>query len=120
VAISEILKTLSEINGYLGSGVFTPQGELLEGTTDISGIHFEHAGSLIHDALSNSKKMCREIGFGNLDMLQLYTEKGIIFALCHNDGNLHFHTILVIKTDGNIAMSMLKLKKVAAALTAAL
>lgn len=118
MAINEILKQLTEVKGYLGAGVFTPQGELLEGTTEISGIHFEQAGSLIHDALSDSKRMCGEIGFGNLDMLQLYTEMGIIFASCYDDGNMHFHTILVIKTDGNIAMAKLKLKKVVEALTA--
>jgi CheY-like chemotaxis protein/predicted regulator of Ras-like GTPase activity (Roadblock/LC7/MglB family) len=116
--INEILKTLTEVKGYLGAGVFTPQGELLEGTTDISGIHFEQAGSLIHDALSDSKKMTKEIGFGNLDMLQLYTEMGVVFAICFDDGNMHFHTILVIKSDGNVAMAKLKLKKVVEALKA--
>ncbi|MCP5046349.1 MAG: response regulator [bacterium] len=119
MSITEMLKPLAEVKGYLGAGVFTPQGELLEGTADISGIHFEQAGSLIHDALSDSRKMCNEIGFGRLDMLQLYTEMGIIFAACHDDGEMHFHTILVIKSDGNIAMSKLKLKKVVAALTSA-
>ncbi len=117
VAIEEILKTLSDVKGYLGSGVFTPQGELLEGTADISGIQFEQAGSLIHDALSDSRKMTKEIGFGKLDMLQLYTEMGIIFAVCHDEADMHFHTILVIKTDGNIAMAKLKLKKAVKALT---
>lgn len=116
MAINEILKQLTDVKGYLGAGVFTPQGELLEGTAEISGIHFEQAGSLIHDSLSESSKMCSEIGFGKLDMLQLYTEMGIIFAVCREDGNIHFHTILVIKTDGNIAMAKLKLKKVVDAL----
>jgi len=116
VPISEILDMLSDVNGYLGAGVFSPQGELLEGTTEISGIHFEQAGSLIHDALTDSKKMCREIGFGNLEMLLMYTEIGIIFAVCSDDGKMHFHTILIIKTDGNIAMAKLKMKKVVDAL----
>lgn len=112
VAVNEILKELTDVKGYLGAGVFTPQGELLEGTSEISGIHFEQAGSLIHDALSDAKRMTREIGFGNLDMLQFYSEMGIIFAVCFEEGGMHFHTILVIKTDGNIAMAKLKLKKV--------
>lgn len=116
VAISEILRKLNDVNGYLGSGVFTPQGELLEGTTDISGIHFEEAGSLIHDALANSKQMTHEVGFGNMNMLQFYTDMGIIFAKCYNEGSLHFHTIMVIKTDGNVAMARLTLNKVVEAL----
>ena len=112
MAIEEILKTLADVNGYLGAGVFTPQGEILAGSTDISGIHFEEAGSLIHDTLNNSKAMAKKVGFGNLDMLQLYSEMGTVFAKCYNEGSLHFHTILVIKSDGNIAMAKLKLEKV--------
>lgn len=116
VAINEILKTLNDVNGFLGSGVFTPQGELLEGTTEVSGIHFEEAGSMIHDALANSKQVSRTVGFGDLNMMQFYTDMGIIFAKCYNDGKLHFHTILVIKTDGNVAMARMKMDKVVDAL----
>jgi len=116
MAIEEILNTLKEVNGYLAAGVFTPQGEILGGSTDLSGIHFEEAGSVIHDTLSNSKTMAKNVGFGNLDMIQLYSEMGVIFAKCYNDGDLHFHTILVIKTDGNVAMAKLKLNKTVDAL----
>lgn len=112
MAISENLAILKEINGYLGAGVFTPQGEMLEGVADISGVQFEEAGALIHDTLKDAKAMATEIGFGNLDLIQLYTQMGIIFAKCYNDGTRHFHTILVIKTDGNIAMARMKLNKV--------
>jgi DNA-binding response OmpR family regulator len=116
MAIEEILKTLKEVNGYLGAGIFTPQGEILGGSTEISGIHFEEAGSVIHDTLSNSKSVSKNVGFGSLDMLQLYSEMGIIFAKCYDDGKLHFHTILVIKNDGNVAMAKLKLNKTVEAL----
>jgi len=112
MAIQESLKILEEVNGYLGAGIFTPQGEILEGSTEISGIHFEEAGSLVHDTLNNSKAMAKEVGFGKLDLIQLYSEMGIILAKCYNDGNTHFHTILVIKNDGNVAMAKLKLEKV--------
>jgi hypothetical protein len=45
-------------------------------------------------------------------MIQLDTEMGIILAKCFNDGKIHFHTVLVIKKDGNVAMAKMKLKKV--------
>lgn len=114
--IAKILNYLKDVKGYLGSGVFTPQGEMLEGSADISGIHFEEAGSLIHDTLKDSKDMVKQIGFGNLDMSQLYTDMGIIFAVCHQDDKQHFHTILVIKNDGNVAMAKMKLLKAVQAL----
>ena len=109
--IAKVLDFLKDVNGYLGAGVFTPQGEMLEGVADISGIHFEEAGSLIHDTLKDAKEMVKGVGFGNLDMIQLYTEMGVIFAICSHEGNQHFHTILVIKNDGNVAMAKMKLKK---------
>ncbi len=115
--ILKIINSLKDVKGYLGAGVFTPQGEMLEGVADISGIHFEEAGALIHDTLKDAREMTTQVGFGNLDMIQLYTEMGIIFAVCYNDGKLHFHTILVIKNDGNVAMAKLKLKKTVEALT---
>lgn len=120
MAIDKILKFLEDVKGYLGAGVFTPQGELLEGVTDVSGIRFEEAGSLIHDSLNDSKKMAAEVGLGNLDMIQMYTDMGVIFANCYNDGTLHFHTVLIIKTDGNVAMAKLKLKKAVEALKSVL
>lgn len=114
--IAKILNFLKEVNGYLGAGVFTPQGEMLEGVAEISGIHFAEAGSVIHDTLKDSKEMVKQIGFGNLDMIQLYTEMGIIFASCYMHEKMHFHTILVIKNDGNVAMAKMKLKKAVEAL----
>jgi predicted regulator of Ras-like GTPase activity (Roadblock/LC7/MglB family) len=114
--IVKILNFLKEVNGYLGAGVFTPQGEMLEGVTEISGIKFEEAGSVIHDSLKDAKEVVKQIGFGNLDMIQLYTEMGIIFAVCYADKKLHYHTILIIKNDGNVAMAKIKLKKAVEAL----
>ncbi len=116
MAIKEVLKVLEDVNGYLGSGVFTPQGEMLEGSIEVSGITFETAGSLIHDTLKNSKKLAKDAGFGNLSMIQLYTEMGVVFAVCFNEGKLHFHTVLILKTDGNIAMAKMKLSNVVEAL----
>lgn len=111
MAIKEKMNVLTDVNGYLGAGVFTPQGEMLEGVTDVSGIHFETAGSQVHDTLLNAKKMSAEAGFGDSDMIQIDTEMGIVFCKCFNDGKVHFHTVLVIKNDGNIAMAKMKMKK---------
>ena len=112
MSIRDSLSELEKVNGYLGAGVFTPQGELLEGVADISGIHFETAGSQVHDMLLSSQNMAKETGFGSANMIQIDTELGIVFAKCFNDGATHFHTVLVIKNDGNVAMAKLKLKKV--------
>ena len=111
MAIKDKINILQDVNGYLGAGIFTPQGEMLEGVADVSGIHFETSGSQVHDTLLNAQKMSSEAGFGAADMIQIDTEMGIVFCKCFNDGDLHFHTVLVIKSDGNIAMAKMKMKK---------
>lgn len=119
MAIKETLSTLKDVSGYLGAGVFTPQGELLEGEADASGVHFETSGSMIHDTLLNAQKMSDAAGFGKADMIQVDTEAGLLFCKCFNDNaSKHFHTILVLKKDGNVAMAKMKLNKAVSNLVA--
>ncbi len=106
------LETLSKVSGYLGSGVFTPVGELLEGTAMISGIHMEHAGALINETLLHAQEMTRDIGMGSSDFIQVDTEMGIVLARCFNNkSDKHFHVVMAIKKDGNIAMAKIMLTK---------
>ena len=101
----EALEELKKVPGYLGAGIFTIQGELLEGITDISGIHFESAGSQVHDILLSAQQMCKEAGFQHANMIQIDTDLGVVFTKCYNNGTKHFLTVLIIKSDGNIAMA---------------
>ena len=107
------LEKLSGIKGYLGSGVFTPNGEMLEGTSMISGIHQELAGAAINDTLLHAQDMTEDIGMGRADFLQIDSDMGIVIIRNYNDdeNDVHFHTILYLRKDGNIAMGKLLLKK---------
>lgn len=105
------LETLSGIKGYLGSGVFTSTGEMLEGTSMISGIHQELAGAAINDTLLHAQDMTEDIGMGRADFLQIDSDMGTVITRCYNRGDVHFHTVLYLKKDGNIAMGKLLLKK---------
>ncbi len=105
------LETLNGIKGYLGSGVFTSTGELLEGTSMISGIHQELAGAAINDTLLHAQDMTEDIGMGRADFLQIDSDMGIVITRCYSRGDVHFHTVLYLKKDGNIAMGKLLLKK---------
>jgi len=105
------LEKLSGVKGYLGSGVFTPTGEMLEGTSMISGIHQELAGAAINDTLLHAQEMTEDIGMGRADFLQIDSDMGTVIVRCHKDGDIHFHTILYLKKEGNVAMGKLLLKK---------
>jgi hypothetical protein len=41
LVVDKVLQFLENLKGYLSAGVFTPQYELFESMTDISGTHFE-------------------------------------------------------------------------------
>ncbi len=106
------LEIFHSLGGYLGAGVFTPEGQMLAGVTDVAGTSFEITGKLFHDAFLVTDNYCRETGFGCMDFAQLHTEKGIIFLQCFNEGETHFHVILVVKPQANVALAKLQLGKV--------
>jgi CheY-like chemotaxis protein/roadblock/LC7 domain-containing protein len=115
-AIKEKLAILKEVSGYLAAGVFTPQGELLEGDIEFSGVDFKEAGSMVNDTMLNARIMSLEAGFGEANMIQIDTYVGYVFCKCYNDGKRHFHTVMIVKNDGNVAMAKVKLMKTIEAL----
>ena len=48
---------------------------------------------------------------GNLEMIQIHNEKGIILLASHMDEKPFFHTLVVLQEDGNVAMARIKLRK---------
>ena len=107
--IIEKLETFKQLKGYLGSSVFSSDGRMLGGITEVSGVNFEIAGSLFHDAYLFMKDHSKESGFGKANMFRVDTEKGIVIGKCFEEGNIHFHTLLVIQpnTDMKKAISVL-------------
>ncbi len=102
---------MKKINGYQGAAVFTPEGQMLGGVTHVAGINFEIAGSLFNDLFLITQNQSKEAGFGTTDTILLYTEKGIIVGQCFCDKDIQFHTIVSLKSNGNIAMAKLLLSK---------
>jgi roadblock/LC7 domain-containing protein len=111
MSIINKLEMLQKMDGYCGAGVFTSDGKMLGGVTEVSGVNFEIAGELFHDVLLIADNRAKEAGFGNADLLQVNTERGIIFGKCFNEGGVHFHAVLVIDKDANVAMAKLLLQK---------
>jgi predicted regulator of Ras-like GTPase activity (Roadblock/LC7/MglB family) len=115
-SIRKILQNLEAVKGYIGAGVFSPEGDLLEGVTvdgsKNNGIELKDAGFLVNVAIRNSQNVVDELGFGPLKTIQLYGETGIIFLVCQNDKKSHFYTALFITEDGNISIAKKKLQEV--------
>ncbi|MCK4765060.1 MAG: hypothetical protein KAW12_22875 [Candidatus Aminicenantes bacterium] len=116
MSILKKIEKLQEIKGYLGAAVFNPEGKMLGGVTDVAGINFEIAGSLFHDLFLITRNQTREAGFGETDIIMLYTKNGIIMGQSFDEEDVHFHTILALRNDANIAMAKLLLSKTQIAL----
>jgi len=105
------METMRKVRGFLGLGVFTPNGEMLEGIKLVEGIHQELIGSAINDVLLNAQDVTSAMSLGDSDFLQIDAAKGTIIARCYNKDGKHFHTVLFMKKDGNIAMGKIMLTK---------
>jgi roadblock/LC7 domain-containing protein len=110
MSILKKLEILKKIQGYLGAGVYTPEGKMVAGVTEISGLNFEIAGSLFHDAFLIIENKSQESGFGKVGMLKANTEAGIVIFKCYNERNIHFHLIMVVRNDANVAVAELMLE----------
>lgn len=106
------LEMFKQLKGYLGAAVFSVDGRMLGGSTEVSGINFEIAGSLFHDAYLFMNNNSRESGFGKVEMFQAKTEKGIIICKCLEEEDINFHTMLVVQGSSNLGMARLMLEKV--------
>ena len=105
------LAGIKGVNGFLGVGIFTDTGEFLAGTASVSGIHQELAGAALNDTLLHAQKITEDLGMGRADFIQIDAGVGKVIARCYNQGNIHFHVIVYVSPEGNIAMAKLLLGK---------
>lgn len=91
-----------ELDGYIGIAVYSPDGRMLGGVTEVLGINFEIVSQLFHDAFLIIDNRSREGDFGEVDLMQLNTAKGIVLGKCFKEEGLHFHAILVVASGTDI------------------
>ncbi|MCP5050746.1 MAG: hypothetical protein GY940_26520 [bacterium] len=117
MSILKKLELFRELDGYLGASVYSSDGKMLGGVTEVSGVNFEIAGSLFHDLYLIADNHSKETGFGSMNMIRMDTATGIIFIKCYRDADMYFHTLLVVKHDSNEEKVRELLSRVIGALT---
>ncbi len=122
--IKEHLERLNDVEGFLGAGVFTPQGEVLDSQTR-GKIDIKSVGLYANNALLNAQKATDQMGVGRGSLLQIQAPKAYILMRCLNEaadfaatkaGKAHFHTMVVMEPEGNVAMARMILDNVVAAI----
>lgn len=118
--IREQLSTFTDIVGFRGAAVFSPQGEMIDGVTR-EGLDINSVGLLANNALLNAQKATDQMGIGRGNLMQIRAQQGIVVMRCYNEatdfsatktGKAHFHLVVVMEPDGNVGMANMALDKV--------
>ncbi len=118
--IENSLEKFSVVSGFLAVGAFSPNGEVVA-EVNASGIKLAEIGALANDVLLKAQKATEIMEVGRGQMVHVEAPKAHIFARCLNEsadfaatdsGKAHVHMVIIIKSDGNIAMAKMKLESI--------
>ncbi len=114
------LEKFTVVSGFLAAGAFSPNGEVVA-EVNASGIKLAEIGALANDVLLKAQKATEIMEVGRGQMVHVEAPKAHIFARCLNEsddyastdaGKAHVHMVIIIKSDGNIAMAKMKLEAI--------
>lgn len=115
--VNDSLSRLSDVEGFLAVGIFTPNGEMAAQLNN-SGLKLAEIGSMANDVLLKAQKATDMMDVGRGQVVHIEAPKAQILARCLNEntdfstteaGKAHLHMVLVLAKDGNLAMAKMKL-----------
>jgi len=118
--IEQIMMKLKDIDGFIGVGAFTAQGELVSSLSS-STAKLEEIGALANDVLLKAQKATDVMGVGRGQMVHIEAPKAHVLARCLNEnpdfsstsvGKAHVHMVLVLDQDANLGLAKLRLSSV--------
>lgn len=112
MAIEEKLERFKEIEGFMGVGVFSKEGELLAAGKD-SMLEMDMVGALVANMVGNAQKTSEELGLGGSDEIDIVTKEGAnIFVRCYSNEKVNFSLILICEKGAQIGIIRLRLNQV--------
>ena len=120
MAIKDLLTEFESIEGFRGVGVFSSQGEMLDGIAK-SDLDIKTVGTFANNALLNAQKATDAMGVGRGNMMTLRAPEATVMMRCLNEatdfaatkaGKAHFHTVVVMAPESNTGMAAMVLDKV--------
>ncbi len=116
MSIVDKLDVFKQIDGFLGVGAFSKDGELLAAGRG-SSLEMEMVGALANNLINNAQKSAEELGLGGSSGVDISTEeKANIFVRCYSDDKVSFNLILICEEKAPIGMIRLRLNQVLPAL----
>lgn len=118
--LEDSLSKLSDIDGFMAAGIFTPNGEMAAQVNN-TNLKIAEIGSLANDVLLKAQKATDVMDIGRGQVVHIEAPKAHIIARCLNEaqefaatstGKAHLHMIMLLNKDGNLAMGKIKLESV--------
>lgn len=115
--VNDSVARLSDVEGFLAVGIFSPNGEMAAQLIN-SGLKLDEIGSLANDVLLKPQKATDMMDVGRGQVVHIEAPKAQILARCLNEntdfsskeaGKAHLHMVLVLLKHGNLAMAKMKL-----------
>lgn len=115
--LDKILKKMSAVEGFIACAVVSPEGEVLASVNN-AGVKLQEIGALANDILLKSQHAAEMMGVGRAQCVHMEAPKGHALARCLNEatdftvtatGRAHFHVVMMIAKEGNIALAKMRL-----------
>jgi predicted regulator of Ras-like GTPase activity (Roadblock/LC7/MglB family) len=108
-----ILEDLAAVKGYLGSAISNYTGECLICDADKLTGNLEEVSATFNDIFRDSHAVSKRLSLGSTQIMEIHTEKAVILMGCSGeDSRVHLHMFAVFKSDGNVALGKMTLKRI--------
>jgi len=116
-SVKEILEKFKMVDGFQAVGAFSPNGEMVA-ECNVAGVNLAELGALANDVLLKAQKTTEIMNVGRGQMVHVEAPKAHVICRCLNEatdfsatatGRAHVHMVLIISTDGNLAMGKMKI-----------
>ena len=113
--LGSYLVALQKVKGYKASAIMTFRGEILAGHSADAKIDLRAVGNTFNDIFRNAHEASDKIGLKSCLELVINTPKGIIVMRCSGiDAPVHFHLLVIVSAEGNLALAKMELEKMIA------
>ncbi|MCI5145005.1 MAG: roadblock/LC7 domain-containing protein, partial [Candidatus Electrothrix sp. AR3] len=118
--VQKKLSRLAEIEGFIGTALFSPEGRLLAKCEPFD-LDLKLIGSLANNVLINIHKASCDMGFGHTPFTYIHTERALILLRCLNEGNnplhaqpgkCHIHLVLLLDNPDSFGIAKLEINRV--------
>lgn len=118
--LTEVLEKFKTVDGFQAVGVFSPNGEMVA-ECNTAGINLAELGALANDVLLKAQKTTEIMNVGRGQLVHVEAPKAHVICRCLNEatdftatssGRAHVHMVLILGTEGNVAMGKMKVGSV--------